>query len=300
MQTLNIFDKKIAEYSYLGPVSQQHIEDDHAKRGLALLEQLQTTLDINKLLNIFAMEAAKYVDFAGLYFQANDLKFAIRGSKSAKAERRFELKVHNQFIGNITYAINSPISLSNYKIIEELHQYLVHPLHNALQYQQALQLAMEDALTGLGNRRYFDEQLSRAMKHADRQQTQVGLILADLNKFKPINDVHGHDIGDRVLKHFADALKLSVRDSDSVFRFGGDEFAILVECASGQALNQIEHRIKHALSQDALLTKYKVSCSLGKTFMDRADTEKSFFKRADNALYRNKMGNTTPLSIVSL
>jgi len=296
MQTLNILDNHFSEFNALRVFDSVHFEN--TKHGLALLEQLQTSLELEKILNMFAMEAAKFVDFSGLYFKNGQITQSIRGSRKGKSERQFELKIAGEFIGILTYAVNTPISLTNYKILNELHQYLVYPLKNAIQYHQAMQLAMQDTLTGLGNRRYFDEQLKRAMHHANRHRSHVGLIVCDLDKFKSINDNFGHQIGDKVLMHFANALRSSVRDSDSIFRFGGDEFSVIVESASDQSLIVIESRINHALAQDALLAKYQVSVSLGMTFMNRADSEMSFFERADKLLYQNKLSAGRNLSIV--
>jgi diguanylate cyclase (GGDEF)-like protein len=296
MQTLNILENQDIGFNAFKAFDNTVYENSN--RRLVLMEQLQTTLDLHKLLNTFAMEAAKFVDFSGLYFKGSDLSASLRGSRRAKNERQFELKINNQFIGILTYAINSPISLPNYKILNELHQHLIYPIHNAIQYKSAMALAMQDGLTSLGNRRYFDEQIKRAMHQANRQHKQVGLLVGDLNKFKAVNDTHGHHVGDEILIHFADALKASIRDSDSVFRFGGDEFAIIVEDACSQSLSVIEERIHLAMKNDHLLDKYKVSCCLGSTFMNRADNEKTLFKRADQALYRQKLMLSRSLKLV--
>ena len=266
----------------------QHNEQQ-AQRNLALLEQLQTTLDVKNLINIFAIEVAKYLDFTGIYFKHVDVSATARGSRQAKAERQFELKINDQFLGIITYAVNTPISISDDKVLTELHQLLINPLNNAVKYHQAMQLAMQDSLTLLGNRRSFDEQIKRSMAQANRRQASVGLIFCDLNKFKAVNDSFGHAMGDNVLIHFAKALRQSVRDTDYVFRFGGDEFAIIVTDATKPSLTVIEQRIYHTMSQDILLAKYHVTCSLGLAFMNRADDVSSFFLRADQALYSQKM-----------
>lgn len=296
MQTLNLLESRNYEYNAFKVFDTNTTENTHKK--LALMEQLQCSLELDKILNIFAMEASKYVSFSGLYFTRGSLKTAIRGSKKAKSERQFELKINGDFLGELTYAINSPISLINYKMLEELHQCIIHPINNAIQYKHAMSLAMQDGLTGLANRRYFDEQIKRAMHHANRQKRQVGLMVCDLNKFKIINDTHGHHIGDEILISFARAMEVCVRDSDSVFRFGGDEFAVIVEDASETSLCMIETRIKNALKQDLLLSKYNVGCSLGYTFMTRDDDERSFFERADQDLYRQKMHQPIALTLV--
>lgn len=295
MRTVNVVNHPNSKFNAFTLF--QHSEQQ-SQRNLALLEQLQTTLDVKQLIDIFAIEVAKYLDFSGVYFKHDDISATARGSRQAKAERQFELKLNGQFLGIITYAVNMPISIGNYKILTELHQLLINPLNNAIQFHQAMHLAMQDSLTQLGNRRSFDDQMKRTMAQATRRHTRVGLILCDLNKFKAINDTFGHDIGDTVLVHFANALRESVRDTDSVFRFGGDEFAIIVADATEQSLSVIEHRIYHAMSKDALLSKHKVTSSLGLAFMNRADNPASFFKRADKALYSQKMNMPQKLSIV--
>jgi len=295
MRTVNVVNHPNSKFNAFTLF--QHSEQQ-AQRNLALLEQLQTTLDVKDLIDIFAIEVAKYLDFAGIYFKHVDVNASARGSRQAKAERQFELKINDQFLGIITYAVNTPISIFNDKVLTELHQLLINPLNNAVKYHQAIQLAMQDSLTQLGNRRSFDEQIKRSIAQANRRQASVGLILCDLNKFKAVNDLFGHAIGDNVLIHFSKALRQSVRDTDYVFRFGGDEFAIIVTDASRQSLTVIEQRIYYTMSQDTLLTKYNVTSSLGLTFMKRTDDVSSFFQRADQALYSQKMNISQKLSVV--
>jgi len=296
MQTLNILENTTPSFNAFNVLANSNSANN--KSNSSLLEQLQTTLDLDKLLDIFAMEAARYIKFSGLYFKSKVVSKTLRGSRKAKHERQFELKLNDEFIGTISYSINKPISMHHYKDLQRIHQIVLYPLKNALQYHQAMQLAMQDALTGLGNRRYFDEQLKRAMHNANRHHAQVGLVLGDLNKFKAINDTYGHSVGDQVLIQFANILRTCVRDSDSIFRFGGDEFAIIVENASEYALDIIQSRLDTSLKSNVLLAKYQIGCSLGTTFMNRADNEHTLFERADQALYRQKMNMLKRLSIV--
>ena len=305
MQTLNVLDNKFSPFNTYSRLSTDALIAEtftntvfDKRQVLALMTKLQTTLDIDELINIFSVEATRYIDFSGLYFKSQKLNIVLRGSRKAKKERRFELKIADDFIGTLSYGINSPISLTNFKVLEQLHQCLLHPLKNAIAYHDAIELAMQDALTGLGNRRYFDKQLKRAMHNANRHHSVVGLVLADLDKFKIINDTHGHLTGDLVLQEFANVLRLCIRDSDGLFRFGGDEFAIIVENANDTALIIIENRINLALKSNVLLNKYQLGCSIGSTFMNRADNEISFFERADETLYHSKMQLATRLSVV--
>jgi two-component system cell cycle response regulator len=305
MQTLNVLDNRFSPfntYSVLNTdalVAESFITSIFDKHQvLAFMTQLQTTLDLNKLLTIFSREAERYVDFSGLYFRSLNLNNVLHGSRESKKECRFELTLGDSFVGTLTYCINSQISLTSYKVLEQLHQCLIYPLKNAIAYHDAMQLAMQDALTGLGNRRCFDKQLKRAMNNAKRQHSLVGLVLGDLNKFKAINDTYGHLTGDLVLKEFSEVLRQCIRDSDSLFRFGGDEFAIIVENGNDTALIIIESRVNLALNSNALLRKYQLSCSIGSTFMNKTDNEVSLFERTDEILYRKKSPSTSHLSIV--
>jgi two-component system cell cycle response regulator len=305
MQTLNVLDNRFSPFNTNSTLSTNELVAEtltnsifDKRQTIALMTQLQTTLDIDELLSIFAIEATRYIDFSGLYFKSQNLNAVLSASRKAKKEQCFELKIEDKFIGTLSYGINSPISLTNFKVLEQLHLCLLHPIKNAIAYNTAMQLAMQDGLTGLGNRRYFDEQLKRSMHNANRHNSLVGLILGDLNKFKTINDTHGHIAGDIVLQEFADVLRLSTRDSDSLFRFGGDEFAIIVENANDSDLAIIINRINLALANNVQLNKYQLGCSIGSTFMNRADNELSFFERADEMLYRCKTQLSNHLSVV--
>ena len=299
MQTLNVLNKPkvpFNSFSLLKRSNENQLSDEKQ-----LLETFQRTIDINDLLKIFSIEAAKHVKFSGLYFQKSGIKIAMSGSRPAKNELKYDIKINNEFIGTLNYAVNKPISAAKHYSLQKLHKCLAYPLRNAIKYYEAMQLAMEDGLTKLGNRRYFDEQLRRAMHQANRHQTHVGLIVADLDKFKPINDTYGHQVGDQILVEFAKSLTLSIRDSDSAFRFGGDEFVIIVEQTSTNDINSldiIENRIQRALSNNAMLSKYNVGCSLGSTFMTRADNEISLFERADEILYQRKSQPVSSLRLI--
>jgi diguanylate cyclase (GGDEF)-like protein len=108
-------------------------------------------------------------------------------------------------------------------------------------------LARVDALTGLGNRRAFDEALDEALARARRNGSRVSVLVTDLDGFKNINDVHGHVAGDECLKQAAATLRATVRDGEGCYRWGGDEFAILVPDAAEGDASALAARVESAV-----------------------------------------------------
>jgi diguanylate cyclase (GGDEF)-like protein len=166
-------------------------------------------------------------------------------------------------------------------------------LSRLLQVEKELaNLAHHDSLTGLPNRLLFQDRLTHALHLSERTGTPFTLIFIDLDHFKPINDNHGHDIGDRVLQEIAQRLKFAVRKADTVARFGGDEFVILAPSMGDD--NDIDRycqkllaRITAPLVIDQL--DLQVGGSLGCAAYPRhATDDKSLLKHADIAMYRAK------------
>jgi diguanylate cyclase (GGDEF)-like protein len=116
---------------------------------------------------------------------------------------------------------------------------------------QANALARLDALTGLGNRRAFDEALQRERDRAGRYGTPLSLILADLDDFKTINDQHGHPAGDEILRAVSAALASSTRSPDECFRWGGDEFAVVLPQTPRDEARRVASRIREAIPSAA-------------------------------------------------
>ena len=156
------------------------------------------------------------------------------------------------------------------------------------------QEASHDPLTGLANRRLFYDRLRQAIRHARRYNCKVGVLFLDLNRFKEINDTHGHHIGDAVLTEVARRLSRSVRESDSIARLGGDEFIVLLDNVSGRedclsaAIN-----IERTLAEDSSFygLPVEISASIGQAlFPDDGEDEDALVRAADAAMYRIKSG----------
>ncbi|TVQ29775.1 MAG: diguanylate cyclase [Geminicoccaceae bacterium] len=157
--------------------------------------------------------------------------------------------------------------------------------------QKLERLAMQDPLTGLANRRCFDDALARALAKAARQERRVALALLDLDGFKPINDRFGHEVGDAVLQETARRLEAAVRTEDLVARLGGDEFAVLLEEMSHTAMTLWTERLLAALREPMHVDEHhvRIDASIGWTlFPDDAERGRDLMRHADAALYRAK------------
>ena len=153
-------------------------------------------------------------------------------------------------------------------------------------------LAQHDPLTRLPNRALFSDRLQTALTRARRTGEHVALMFVDLDRFKPINDNFGHDIGDLLLKEVADRMRRCIRDSDTVARIGGDEFVVLLP-ATGSVADAlvVAEKIRAALAQDFHLDgcRTSISSSIGVAlFPEDGQDALALSKNADDAMYRAK------------
>lgn len=150
-------------------------------------------------------------------------------------------------------------------------------------------LSQTDALTGIGNRLYFNRSLNKEIQRSQRYKTDLSLLMFDIDFFKKVNDNYGHDVGDQVLIEISAVIKSLLRETDILCRFGGEEFAIIMpETDLAEAENSAE-RLRatiEEISTDEFPTKLTVSFGVGQ--LTKWDNEKTILKRVDNALYRAK------------
>jgi diguanylate cyclase (GGDEF)-like protein len=159
---------------------------------------------------------------------------------------------------------------------------------NALRYREARRLADLDALTALRNRRFFHDTLQRECARAKRYGRGLALLVLDVDDFKAINERFGHLAGDSVLAEAAQRLSSALRASDVACRVGGDEFAVVLPEASSDDAQQLYRRIVDAVTARPIGNVEHLSFSAGIAALGADDDARSFFERADNALYRAK------------
>jgi diguanylate cyclase (GGDEF)-like protein/PAS domain S-box-containing protein len=166
---------------------------------------------------------------------------------------------------------------------------------------RARQQALTDDLTGLPNRRMFDTALRGRLENLGRYGWQFGLLVVDIDHFKGVNDQFGHALGDAVLAGVAKTIQGAVRGGDMVARWGGEEFAVLVEAPDATGLSETAERVRALVAQSEVRHEavvLKVLVSVGGSLATPDDTAESLFERSDGALYAAKRGGRDRVSIV--
>ncbi len=160
--------------------------------------------------------------------------------------------------------------------------------------QQTLELAVIDALTGLHNRRYLDGHLANAIERALTRSTDLALLILDIDFFKKINDSHGHDAGDAVLREFSQRVARNLRSVDLACRYGGEEFVIIMPETDRQLALLVAERLRSKIADEPFAIQggarfIDVTVSIGLACLESpADNAATLLKRADDALYRAK------------
>lgn len=268
---------------------------------LRLMEKLQTTLDIEQLISLFARESAALVKFDSLQYQLESNNLSLSIGHEAKHQCVYGLKLENQQLGELVFQRKTRFRESELKNLEILLSALIYPLRNALQYQQAIDSAFTDVLTGAQNRAAMNQSLKREIELAKRQNNPLSVILLDADHFKQINDTHGHGYGDEVLKAIATVTQDTIRQSDLLFRYGGEEFLVLLGQTSIIGAQMLAERIRQRIeSLDTIAgQRADVTVSLGVTCMNQEDDCESLFERADKALYQAKQSGRNQAVVFS-
>jgi diguanylate cyclase (GGDEF)-like protein len=182
-------------------------------------------------------------------------------------------------IGHLIAAVNVPVPLYALGVIPAA---VVVAAARCRRTRQLARLALTDAVTGLGNRRRLDHDLE-----ASKTDSPVAVVMIDIDQFKRFNDDHGHAAGDEVLRQVADVLRSQVRHSDVVYRYGGEEFCILLAGTTTIEAGEVAERIRVAVSRLALAFEHPLTVSIGVALGTGASAAPTL-RRADDALLKSK------------
>lgn len=172
-----------------------------------------------------------------------------------------------------------------------------HDLHYVEELEKA---SLLDPLTQLANRRYIEMKLSSALEEFRRYEVPFGIIFADIDHFKDINDRHGHLMGDDVLKMIARALSSNVRTTDLVGRWGGEEFLIIASHVTLQNLSTLAEKLRTMIEKSFLNMQgmlVQTTMTFGGTMVRHGDTDVTLIQRADSLMYRGKESGRNRIEI---
>lgn len=252
---------------------------------------LQTTLEFNELIAIFSNKIANMIPHSAYVYINTEFGLEIKSGVFTRHSCNYALKVEQQQLGELKLMRNHRFSDADLQLLEALLCCLIYPLKNATLFHQALKMAYTDPLTQTHNRASFNDSIKREMSLANRTAKKLSLIFFDIDHFKTINDKYGHDCGDITLTFSAKKIKENLRDSDIVFRYGGEEFIILLSDTDGNGAELLAERIRSSIQHHTIaygMETIKVTASLGVSTLRDNDTIESFIQRADKAMYTAK------------
>lgn len=289
------------------PLQQPNISDFSARRNsatvhslarpqtppdtLPLTASLQTTLELEEILAIFFSEAKNHVELDGLHFRGHGGGITIQHGEAARHRSSYALTIQHEELGDIGFSRNRPFGENELARLEYLLCALVYPLRNALRYLSALSAAYRDPLTGAANRAALEEAMEREVELAQRHGRDLSLLVMDLDHFKRINDQYGHSAGDCVLREAVRRAQDALRGSDQLFRFGGEEFVVVLNSTSLEGACQVAERIRASLEQLPCSCdegEVAVTASIGVAALEAEDNQHTLFDKADKAVYRAK------------
>jgi len=255
-------------------------------------DALASALDPEQLRRVIVESAVEGTQADGGVVIADDGSYVETGDVGTGGERlEFELTSGRRSFGRLVL-VGRDFDEEERMTAASLAGQAVVALENARLHRMVERQALVDGLTGLANRRQADEALASEIARTERLGGPVGLILADVDDFKAVNDRFGHPTGDIVLRDLAGTLRENVREIDTAARWGGEEFALILPGTDLEGAAQVAERIRAALAEREILSvdgaALHVTASFGVATSNPTTTVQQLVEAADEALYRAK------------
>ena len=252
-------------------------------------------LDLDHLLDAFIVRLKASVPVETLSFKNQQLGQSIdkhyKASRNATAHQlEYKLVDSRGYLGQLLITRRQQFLSAEVRRVNAMVEVLVGPLRNASMYWRACQSAYLDSLTGVPNRAALEAALSRA-NNSGNTPGATALMVCDVDRFKAINDNCGHQTGDEVLRQFAGILSSRTRKTDLVYRYGGDEFVIVLADKSVVGATDFAEQIRRAISDTTLYVEnacINLTTTIGLTGLRSSESLDEAFLRADEALLIGK------------
>lgn len=274
---------------YNAPLTPEQEIEARAK----LIQALQMSLDPNDVLAIFFKHLQTIIPMGGIQFRFPNNKDITKLGRDALHHCDYRLTTDEGYLGEIIFNRSKRFIESELTTLEILLGALVYPMRNALRYQSAMQLALLDPLTRLGNRAALDNALRRELQLAERHHHELSLLMIDVDHFKKTNDQYGHAMGDLVLQEIARTIESVCRETDISFRYGGEEFVVLLRKTNEIGSRTIGERLRREINtiiveKNGQSIQPSVSIGIATRVSGQKEHINDLFDRADKALYRAK------------
>ncbi len=284
-------DALLANRSLNSMLKSSQRDDPYRDDIFALMQHLQTTLSIEKIFKFFMGSINHSIRIDGIsYHPIHNNGDVFVGSRQHKAHT-YALNIAEKQLGELRIYRQNKLSWKEARRLKQMVKCLLFPLRNAIEYQIALERSLQDTLTKIANRRAFDQSLKREIKRARRSGESLALLVFDIDHFKDINDRFGHVVGDNGLKSVAATAAKSIRSSDVLFRYAGDEFVVLLHNTELESAASVADRLR----QDVALKLHvcgshtlRINVSVGVATLAEFDGNNDLFLNADQELYRAK------------
>jgi diguanylate cyclase (GGDEF)-like protein len=256
-----------------------------------LISKLQKTLVLEDLLAVFSKELNSEVKHNGFLFEQNEMSLYVSGGTSKSHSCEYSLSIDKIELGKITFMRQSRFNEDELTAIESRIGALLYPLKNALLYRQAIQSAHTDPLTGVLNRSTLLSVFQKETALTKRHHSSLSLLMLDIDFFKKVNDSYGHAAGDEALKTLTNCMHETVRESDPIFRLGGEEFAILLNDTDIDGAKLLAKRLRRAVETSSITYEehqFSMTVSIGLTELKENEALDCIMQRADSALYTAK------------
>ncbi len=254
----------------------------------ALILKLQTTLSINQIIDTFYQSLNNDMAACGVEYDYPLLYTHINHGIKTDSSYSYLVEVDNETWGNIAIYFKEDLSQNEKALLDEYVSALIFPLRNAIQYENAIVVSENESYLGLPNWGLLENQITREAKLALRQKQPLSLVLIDIDRFTTLKNNNSLLFGDIVIRHVYETLQESLRDTDILYRFGYDQFSLILGDTRTSDAKMISERIKSSVSENELLndkdSKVRLTVSIGVTELQNDDSVESLYARTYNAL----------------
>lgn len=270
---------------------------------LRIANALQSSLHVRDVVKGFAREVRRIVRGVSVRYRNNPHRMAIDDGARELNRYSYELNLVGKYLGEVTFSRNDTLTTSELEVLEVILCTLIYPLRNALQYERALKIALKDPLTGVSNRATMGGHLAQHISLAQRQTSDLSVLMIDIDRFKSVNDRYGHIVGDVVLTKVASHIVKCTRTSDGVFRYGGEEFVVVLPNTGPAGAELLAERIRGEIEQmtlESLPATVQVTVSVGVAHYLAGESQIDLLQRADDVLLAAKRSGRNRVVVASV